>query len=269
MPRLFFPSRARASVSSPALLTLCLAWACAGVLGIEDAACDAEFAPECRSGVEALGAAGISTTFEGVGGSDTGGASGATSFGAGGSAGSGVGGNALAATEAPPPETACEEYCRVVAESCVGTDEQYASPAACLAVCAELDPGPRGDAQGNTVQCRLGRARLAATTGEPGDYCFSAGPGGAGICGDDCEGFCSVMTAKCTQMGSFEQCLSACDEVPDLSGPPTNVTYNTTQQSGDSVQCRLFHVTAASLDPIGHCVHAAGLAVCSPPSAPL
>ena len=138
----------------------------------------------------------------------------------------------------------------------------------CLAVCAVLEPGRRGDMRGNTVQCRLGRAELAATTGEPGDYCSSAGPGGAGICGADCEGFCSVMSAKCNQMGSFEQCLGACDEVPDLSGPPPNSTYDTSQQSGDSLQCRLFHVSAASLDPVGHCVHAAGFAVCSPPSAP-
>jgi hypothetical protein len=77
------------------------------------------------------------------------------------------------------------------------------------------------------------------------------------------------MTAKCSQMGSFEQCLTACDDVPDLSGAPDNITYNTTRQSGDSLQCRLFHVSAASLDPIGHCVHAAGFAVCSPPSTPL
>lgn len=248
------------------MLGACVASACAGVLGIEDATCDAEFAPECQSNAEGLEAAGAATALAGAGG---GGAAGAAGAGSAGSAGSGVGGNALVTTEVPPPETACEEYCRVVAENCVGVDEQYASAAACLAVCAVLEPGERGDVRGNTVQCRLGRAVLAATTGEPGDYCFSAGPGGAGVCGDDCEGFCAVMTAKCSQMGPFQQCLSECDEVPDLSGAPSNLTYNTSQQSGDSLQCRLFHVSAASLDPIGHCVHAAGDAVCSPPTTPL
>lgn len=266
MPRLPSPSRRRPSARSLGLVLLGtgLGSACAGVLGIEDATCDAEFAPECGSGVGVFGAAGTRASLPRAG---AGGASGEA--GRAGAAGSGLGGSALVAVEAPPPETACEEYCRVVGENCVEDDEQYASLAACLAVCAVLDPGRRGDMLGNTVQCRLGRAELAATTGEPGDYCFSAGPGGAGVCGDDCEGFCAVMAAKCDQMGPFEQCLSTCDDVPDLSGAPTNIAYNTTIQSGDSLQCRLFHVSAASLDPIGHCVHAAGFAVCSPPSTPL
>jgi hypothetical protein len=30
----------------------------------------------------------------------------------------------------------------------------------------------------------------------------------------------------------------------------------------------LFHVTAATLDPIAHCVHAAGLAPCATPTEP-
>jgi hypothetical protein len=113
------------------------------------------------------------------------------------------------------------------------------------------------------VQCRLGRAELAATTGEPSNYCFSAGPGGAGVCGSDCEGFCAVMSAKCTQLGSPAECLESCSTVPDLSLPPQNERYNTTLQAGDSLQCRLFHVSAASIDPTGHCAHAAGMAPCS------
>ena len=52
-----------------------------------------------------------------------------------------------------------------------------------------------------------------------------------------------------------------------MPAPPSNVTYNTTVQEGNSVQCRLFHVTAATLDPIAHCVHAAGLAPCATPVA--
>jgi hypothetical protein len=36
-------------------------------------------------------------------------------------------------------------------------------------------------------------------------------------------------------------------------------------QNGDSVQCRLFHVTAATLDAFSHCEHAAGFAICTAP----
>jgi hypothetical protein len=153
-------------------------------------------------------------------------------------------------------------YCDTVAANCTGTEEQYASTTACLAVCDLLDPGNPGDTSGNTVQCRLGRAQLAASTGEASNYCFSAGPGGAGVCGSDCEGYCSVMTPTCQQLGSVASCLQACALVPDLSGPPSSLKYNTSMQSGNSLQCRLFHVSAASVDPVTHCTHAAGQSVC-------
>jgi hypothetical protein len=109
----------------------------------------------------------------------------------------------------------------------------------------------------------LGLAALAMSTGEPGDYCFGAGPGGAGICGSDCEGYCTMMTQKCTQFANLSQCLTACAVVPDLSRPPMNLRYDSSQDSGNSLQCRLFHVTAASIDPGGHCVHAAGQTPCT------
>jgi len=41
------------------------------------------------------------------------------------------------------------------------------------------------------------------------------------------------------------------------------VTYDTSIQAGDSIQCRLFHVTAATLDSVSHCAHAAGVALCA------
>jgi hypothetical protein len=72
------------------------------------------------------------------------------------------------------------------------------------------------------------------------------------------------MTQKCPDdMASLNQCLSACDIVPDLSRPPDNLRYNVSQQSGDSLQCRLFHVSAATMDPTTHCIHAAGGSPCS------
>jgi hypothetical protein len=150
-----------------------------------------------------------------------------------------------------------------VQESCTGTSAQYASQVACLAVCEQLPAGTAGATSGNSVQCRIGRAQLAATTGEATNYCFSAGPGGGGVCGTDCEGYCTVMTGKCSQFSSVNQCRTACASVPDLSLPPRNLRYDVSQQSGDSLQCRLFHVSAASVDPVGHCAHAAGAAPCN------
>jgi hypothetical protein len=231
---------------------------CADLLGIEEARCDAEYSADCTAlpPSPASGESGaapdmaISALKPGGPASDT---------------ASAPDGEAMSGAVSGVAASLCDRYCLTIAANCAGGDQQYASPEACHAVCQLLEPGEPGDRNVNSVQCRLNRAELAASTGEPANYCFSAGPGGAGECGTDCEGFCSVMTAQCTQLGTWEECLDACSAVPDLSGPPANVTYNTSVQEGDSVQCRLFHVSAASLDPVGHCVHAAGIAVCGGP----
>jgi hypothetical protein len=262
-----------------------LALSCASVLGIEDAACDPEFDASCNTtitasnlpapggpggngGAPAVGAAGApgsagsggdAATLAGAGGSPgVAGNSGASNAGSGGSAGA-----------EPMEAPLCDRYCETVATACTGTNEQFASLDACLAVCERLEAGSPGDVAGNTVECRLARAQLAQRTGEAANYCSSAGPGGAGACGEDCEGFCTLMAETCpAAMGTYEACLPACAMVPDLSGPPDNVAYNTSVQDGNSLQCRLFHVTAATLDPIAHCVHAAGLAPCATPTEP-
>jgi hypothetical protein len=241
--------------------TLSLAVGCAGLLGIEDATCDEGFDPSCTAG-DALGGSGgeasAGASGDAAGGSGPAGTGGALA--AGGSAGTGGAGGSAAA-EIP----LCERYCNTVAAACTDENEQYASIGACLAVCALLDPGAAGAFMGNNVECRLARAQLAQATGEPASYCFSAGPGGAGVCGSDCEGFCAVMAQTCTLMGAFEDCLPQCARVPDLSKRAEQVTYNTSVQTGDSLQCRLYHVTAATLDSVTHCSHAAGVAICSDP----
>jgi hypothetical protein len=176
------------------------------------------------------------------------------------------GSDAPPSLDAPSPALAlCDRYCQILTANCVAAELQYASPEACQAVCRHFEPGQPGDLTGNTVECRIQRAELAGRTGEPGNYCSSAGPGGGGQCGEDCEGFCSVMSAECSEMGTREECLDACASVPNLAGPPDNLGYDASIQSGDSLQCRLFHVSAASLDPVAHCSHAAGLAICRSP----
>jgi len=252
-------------------LSLGLLWSCAGILGIDEAECDPGFDSSCSPLSNAPGMGGDSgnpTGGNGGAAASSGGAGAAGPIATAGVAGSvdpGLAGSSGASGESNSAGTLCAEYCTTLAANCTGTNLQYASETACLAVCAALAPGTDGDMAGNTVQCRLGRAELAASTGEPSDYCFSAGPGGAGVCGSDCEGFCAVMSATCTELGSPAQCLESCSAIPDLSLPPQNARYNATLQSGDSLQCRLFHVSAASLDPVGHCPHAAGMAPCSAP----
>jgi hypothetical protein len=263
------------------LCGLALAVGCARILGIEDAECDPTYSPDCLTDetFEGNGGSGLEQVIPGLnpaaGGSNglagAGGGTGTTSGGGGGAAGSSMVASAGAAGSsslAPDPIVArasqlCLDYCDTVGTSCTGKNQQYASQVACLAVCELLQPGSAGATSGNSVQCRLTRAGLAATTGEASNYCYSAGPGGAGVCGSDCEGFCTMMTQKCSELGTQAQCLTSCARVPDLSLAPTNQHYDASQQSGNSLQCRLFHVSAASVDPAGHCVHAAGQSPCN------
>jgi hypothetical protein len=255
------------SLGGISCISLGLMLGCAGLLGIEDATCDVRFDQRCAtvsipmltpiaSGGSAMvpGAAGAGASTAGGGGSPS-------------VAAAGNGSSTMEEDDEPESElpSLCERYCNTVAAACPEPNEQYASPGACRSVCEKLTPGKPGDSLVNTVECRLARAELARATGEPETYCFSAGPGGAGLCGSDCEGFCAVMTQTCTLMGSFDECLPQCALVPNLSDPPDNITYDISVQAGDSVQCRLFHVSAATLDPLTHCGHAAGSTPCATP----
>jgi hypothetical protein len=269
-----------------------LAIGCAGLLGIEDAECDPSYDAECAlpgaGGGSAFGAMQTAPSLlPGNGGGGGGGVPAAVaSAGAGGSAaapaagrggaggGSAGGAGAIAGAaggasmgEVDPvvarASALCLEYCDTIMASCTGMNAQYASPNACLLVCELLEPGTPGSTSGNNVNCRLGRAELAASTGEGANYCYTAGPGGGNVCGQDCDSYCLLMTSKCDELGTFNQCTTACASVPDLSQPPTVQFYNTSIQSGDSLQCRLFHASASTLDPVLHCPHAAGNAPCN------
>lgn len=223
--------------------------ACARLLGIEDAVCAPELDAECPDPAPGRASAQPGVNADGAteaidGGRDV--------------ADAGVSGSS-------PSTASCARYCSIVNGSCTGPDQQYASDAACLAVCGALPWGGASDSSGNTVQCRLVRAELASTTGEPSDYCYAAGPGGGGVCGSNCEGYCALMTATCSELGSVRECLEACAAVPDLTRGPSMRPAATMLQSGNTLQCRLFHVSAATLDPSGHCPHAAGLEACVDP----
>jgi hypothetical protein len=178
-------------------------------------------------------------------------------LGGGGQAGSGSGSDA-STVDAAGGEDGCALYCETVLSNCQGEHAVYASPEICTATCAFFEPGTAGDASGNTVACRTRHATLARSTGEPGSHCPAAGPGGDGSCGSNCEGYCTVFMRACLDFfGSQAACLDDCaSAVPDLGGFDTSFT------SGNSLQCRLYHVSAASVDPATHCHHAAGHAVC-------
>ncbi len=150
------------------------------------------------------------------------------------------------------PKALCADYCAKALTNCKGELELYPNLEFCLAVCQALPPGERTDTSGNTVGCRLHFAQSAASV-EKELNCSAAGPGGNGICGDNCESWCTLEASVCPSIyASTEDCLAACQTFPSLG------SYNDTipTQTGNSFECRLYHVTAAAgIDAMLHCPH--------------
>lgn len=167
----------------------------------------------------------------------------------------------------------CASYCETVMANCSDALSVYASREACMGVCSQLQlagkTGTPGDQSGNTIQCRLTQAKSAKSTGEPDGYCFAAGPGGGDVCGTNCEGYCVLLQKTCPNEFSTAQfnnsvtyCITnACTRIPTL-----DAGYNAEQAAGNSINCRLYHVSAANADsqaPGIHCPHAAGAPPCA------
>ena len=155
--------------------------------------------------------------------------------------------------DGPPVGTLdCPTYCTAIMANCTTTNSQYGSMQNCLDSCSHFAMGTLNQTSGNTLGCRLyhaGAAQAAPTT-----HCVHAGPGGGGMCGATlCEGFCAIGVAVCpTQAGNANQCPTRCAGYTALGTP-----YNSSIQSGDTQECRLYHVTAAATDPGTHCPHVA------------
>jgi len=150
-----------------------------------------------------------------------------------------------------PAAPTCAAYCTAVMGACTGANAMYTSMDSCLAVCAGLPVGTAADMAGNTVGCRTYHAGAAA--GDPATHCMHAGPGGAGVCGNDCEGFCAVALHSCTGDNSVYAAAAAC--MTECAGFATTPAYSTTTTSGNSFACRLYHLTAAASDAATHCDH--------------
>jgi hypothetical protein len=230
------------------------------------------------SGGDAGGEAGASGTPGSGGSSGDGGGSGGTDAGGAGATGDGgteaggTGGDAAGAGgvsggeggvggEPSVEETACELYCGVMMSTCGDSGEhaQYPDEAQCLATCAVFPEGTTG----NSLGCRATHAALAATQGAD-PHCDHAGPAGVGMCGSNCESYCSLMMNVCTgTFASNEACLTACGEVP--ANTFTNFVYPA--PAGNTLSCRIAHATNAAASTgtarTNHCSHAAGAAPCN------
>jgi hypothetical protein len=133
-----------------------------------------------------------------------------------------------------------------------------------MGVCATFNAGTIDDQAGATLGCRLyhGGAPAAAA---PATHCGHAGPLGEGVCGDDCANFCAIATAVCGSQPTAPYadnaaCLTACAGFADTTAVP----YNTAATSGDSLACRMYHLSVASSDAASATTHCPHIAEVSP-----
>jgi uncharacterized membrane protein YgcG len=162
--------------------------------------------------------------------------------------------NVIGITSLGDDALTCDAYCDLMATACTGDKLQYVSREACIGLCATFPVGTLDDTLKNTLGCRIRQASALASTGE--GSCTGAGPGGDTFCGSNCEGFCTEALAACPQdFKTLAACQTACQPLADCGNyfvvPDVLPDFNT-------IQCRLYHVTAASIDPTDHCLHVLG-----------
>jgi hypothetical protein len=149
-----------------------------------------------------------------------------------------------------PVSSQCEEYCTTVMANCTGQYQVYSGMETCLGVCKLLPAGDELEPiDNNSVACRKRQAGLANT--EPDYYCPRAGPGGGPTCGTNCQGYCTLLKAACPDTAApLTNCEQSCSALLDVG--TFDVVAN---HSGDTLQCRLVHVSSATVDPTTHCGH--------------
>jgi hypothetical protein len=145
----------------------------------------------------------------------------------------------------------CTGYCDEIMANCAPSSPyaQYTDVAHCMATCATFtSKGMASDTAGNTLGCRIYHAGAPAKA-DPATHCQHAGPSGAGVCGTECDGFCQIVVDACpTQYATAGACQTTCDTFKS-----DGTSYSIADTSGNTVNCRVFYATAATVDPSMQC----------------
>jgi hypothetical protein len=140
---------------------------------------------------------------------------------------------------------------------------------------------------GNTLLCHAEHTVNVTKLSAPNPHCWHAGPYGWGVCGAQCDDFCSIVTNYCTPDAGFDaaappyaslsDCTNACAMFANVAGDSgtaivlgdggdaASYTANG-PTAGNTLDCREYHLGAAlqsaTLQGI-HCPHPAAMsAVC-------
>ena len=218
------------------------------------------------AGTTSAGGSAGTTSVGGAAGKSAGGAAGAPAAGgaagapaAGGAAGTMAGGgaagtSAMGGSGGGAASMACVTYCDAIMSACTAGDQQYTNKANCLNSCKAIPPGMMGDKSGNTLACRTYHSGLAAMAGNAKTHCPHAGPGGDGVCGSNCEGYCQIATMYCTDANMAKVYDSSMACMTDCATRKTDIKYNIAIDAGNEVACLLYHVQEASSAPVDHCL---------------
>jgi hypothetical protein len=158
-------------------------------------------------------------------------------------------------------EPTCEAYCSTIMANCTGENEQFKTVDTCLGTCAGWEVGTADSRMEATVGCHLYHAGAAA-----GDaaamHCPHAGPAGAGQCGDMITNLCDIALDVCPDVWQDEAACKA-----ELSGVDATAPFSTAATSGDTLACRLYHLTAAAESDAAAMTHCAHVQATSAPCA--
>ena len=148
----------------------------------------------------------------------------------------------------------CADYCSRVMVACTSQFQVYISEEVCLGLCSHMQTGdPLEPISENTVACRARQAELAEL--EPDVHCMNAGPGGNGECGSDCEAYCQLQAKTCPDQAKDYPTLQACEKA--CSGLTDQQSFDIdADHEGDTIECRLVHISSAAIQPDMHCQHA-------------
>jgi hypothetical protein len=173
----------------------------------------------------------------------------------------------------PPhkPSLRCSDLCNEVGSAagsegnCVGVNAVYRTNTGCLAMCAAFPNGLLADTMGDTLGCRIYHGGPPSQV-EPAIHCAHAGPFGGGVCAPStvaggtnlaCQAFCEIEAAICPMnYARASACIADCESymVSNTAASPNPVTA-AGPASGNTFECRAYHLTAAADAPALHCPH--------------
>jgi hypothetical protein len=159
------------------------------------------------------------------------------------------------------------KLCQILLANCTNHLQATITQSQCeqLFMAAVPDNGTDADVNMNTIGCRQNYAMKAASNMTSMGYnCFFAGFTGGGLCGYPLDNACAATVAICTAAGATAQGFLP---YPDVATCKTNLStiapiwgskQGSASSAEDSLECRVYHATAAYAGGAGqelHCGH--------------